>query len=162
MKYESNDLGSRFQGLILRKISVLRFGFVYYNEEMEKPIIHSKPVRLFFFWSGIIATFCYRVIVIVNNYSYAWAQAFWYMGTIGFIVYFAHRYQISERRAKLIRDYRLVGKVKNLKGLSEGERDALGYIFDTLRSSKEKWNSIFIFVSSFVALTIGFYLDFLK
>lgn len=129
---------------------------------MEKPKVHSNALRLFFFWSGIIATFCYRAIVIVNNYSHAWAQTFWYIGTIGFIIYFAHRYQISEKRAKLIKEYQLAPKVKKLEGLSQNEKDALEYIFNTLQSSKEKWNSIFIFVSSFVALILGFYLDFIK
>ncbi len=124
--------------------------------------MHSKWIRLFFFWSGIVATFCYRAIVVVNNYSHFWAQTFWYIGTIGFIIYFAHRYQISEIRAKLIKEHGLAQKVKDLKELSQGEKDALAYIFKTLQSSKEKWNSIFIFVSSFIALILGLYLDFFR
>ena len=129
---------------------------------MEKPKLSSKAVRLFFFWSGIIATFCYRAIVVVNNYSHIWAQTFWYIGTIGFIIYFAHRYQVSEKRARAIRDFGLYEKIKNVEGLNQDEKDVLKYIFDTLQSSKEKWNSIFIFASSFVALIIGFYLDFVR
>ncbi len=131
-------------------------------KEVEKPKVHGKTIRLFFFWSGILATFCYRAIVVVNNYSQAWAQTFWYIGTIGFIFYFAHRYEISQRRAKLITQHQLVQKVKNLDGLSNEEKDALDYIFHTLESSKEKWNYIFIFASSFAALILGFYLDFVK
>lgn len=127
---------------------------------MEKPKVHSKWLRLFFFWSGIVATFCYRAIVVVNNYSHFWAQTFWYIGTIGFIIYFAHRYQISEKRAKLIKDFKLAEKVKELKELTADEKDALSYIFNTLKSSKEKWNSIFIFASSAIALVLGVYLDF--
>lgn len=129
---------------------------------MEKPKLHSNWLRNFFFWSGIVATFCYRAIVIVNNYSHAWAQIFWYIGTIGFIIYFAHRYQISELRSKLINEYKLSEKIKSLSGLSTNEKDAMEYIFKTLQSSKEKWNSIFIFVASFVALILGFYLDFIR
>ena len=129
---------------------------------MEKPKVHSKGIRLFFFWSGIIATFCYRAIVVVSNYSHVWAQIFWYIGTIGFIIYFIHRYQISGKRAKLIKNYKLAQKVKDLKELSGEEKDALSYIFKTLQSSKEKWNSIFIFVSSFIALILGLYLDFFR
>ncbi len=129
---------------------------------MEKPKLHSNALRLFFFWSGIIATFAYRAIIVVNNYSHFWAQIFWYIGTIGFIIYFAHRYQISEIRAKLIKEHKLSEKIKNLSGLSKNEKDAMEYIFNTLQSSKEKWNSIFIFISSFVALILGFYLDFIR
>jgi len=129
---------------------------------MEKPKLHSNALRLLFFWSGIIATFCYRAIVVVNNYSKLWAQVFWYVGTVGFIVYFAHRYQISEKRAKLINEYNLDGKIKKLDGLTQEEKDAMEYIFNTLQSSKEKWNYIFIFVSSAIALVLGLYLDFIR
>lgn len=128
---------------------------------MEKPKLHSKTVRLFFFWAGIVATFCYRAIVVVNNFSQLWAQIFWYVGTIGFIFYFIHRYQISQKRAKLIKVYGLDKKIKNLEGLTTEEKDAIEYIFITLQSSKEKWNSIFIFASSFIALILGIYLDFI-
>ena len=129
---------------------------------MEKPTTHSKPVRLFFFWSGIIATFAYRVIVILNNFSKFWAQIAWYIGTVGFILYFAHRYQISEKRVRLIKAYKLQQKVKELKELNTDEKTIMGYVLSSLVSSKEKWNSIFLFVVSIIALVIGLYLDFLK
>lgn len=129
---------------------------------MDRPKLHSNSVRLFFFWMGIIATFCYRAIVVVNNYSKFWAQIFWYIGTIGFIFYFVHRYQISQNRAKLIKKYNLAEKIEGLRELSSDEKDAITYIFDTLQSSREKWNSIFIFVVSFIALILGFYLDFIR
>lgn len=129
---------------------------------MEKPKFHSKEIRLFFFWSGIIATFCYRAIVIINNYSHFWAQTFWYIGTIGFIIYFAHRYQVSEYRARLIKESGLYEKIRDIEGLDENQKAVVKYIFDSIHTSKEKWNSIFIFASSFVALVIGIYLDFIK
>ena len=129
---------------------------------MEKPKLHSNALRLFFFWAGILATFCYRAIVVVNNYSHLWAQIFWYVGTIGFIIYFIHRYQISEKRTKLIKDYKLDEKIKISSDFSPDEKDVMKYIFNTLQSSKEKWNYYFIFASSAAALVLGFYLDFIK
>jgi len=98
----------------------------------------------------------------VTNYSHFWTQLFWYIGTVGFIVYFIHRYEISETRAKLIRENNLEKKIKELQGLSEEEKSAIQYIFSTLQSSKEKWNYIFIFATSILALVMGFYLDFLR
>lgn len=127
---------------------------------MEKPQVSNKYLRIFYFWAGIVATFCYRAIVVVNNYSHFWAQTFWYIGTIGFIIYFIHRYKISEKRAKIIQEYQLENKIQDSKELSDKDKVALEYIFETLRSSKEKWNSIFIFVASFVGLILGIYLDF--
>lgn len=124
------------------------------------PKSHSKTVRLFYFWSGVIATFCYRAIIVITNYSPLWTRIFWYIGTIGFIIYFIHRYDISEKRAKLIRDLQLQQKMNSLEALSEEEKTAMTYILGTLQSSKEKWNYIFIFATSAIALILGIYLDF--
>ena len=130
--------------------------------EREKPHTHPKWLRLFYFWIGIIATFAYRIIVVLNNYSLAWSQIMWYVGTIGFIVYFWHRYQVSEKRVKLIQQDNLANKVAKLDGLNAAEKASMAYIFATLTSSKEKTNYIFIFVISTIALVWGIYLDFLR
>lgn len=119
-----------------------------------------KPLREFYFWSGIIATFCYRIIVVLNNYSSYWATFSWYVGTVGFMVYFAHRYSVSEKRYELIKKYHLLGKIKRSGDFNAKEKEASEYVLGTLLSTKEKWNSIFIFVASTIALIWGAYLDF--
>lgn len=129
---------------------------------MDKIKPSPKPVRIFYFWSGIIATFAYRIIVIINNYSKDWAQISWYVGTIGFVIYFLHRYQVSEKRADLIREYKLIEKAQKCQDLSGEDKEAISYILRTLLSTKEKWNYIFIFFMSVVAFIIGIYLDFIK
>lgn len=129
---------------------------------MEKPTTHSHAVREFFFWSGIVATIAYRIIVIVNNYSQFWAQICWYIGTICFIVYFIHRYQISEKRSKLIAQHNLTDKIAQVEGLSADDKETMAYIFKSLQSSKEKVNYQVIFIASGIALIIGLYLDFLR
>lgn len=127
---------------------------------MESLAPHPKPVRLLFFWIGILATFCYRAIIMVNHYSAVWVTVLWYIGTIGFILYFAHRYQISEKRARVIAQYQLDEKVKMMPNLTDDERSAMHYLLSSLESSKEKWNDIFIFVTSGLALVVGIILDF--
>jgi len=127
---------------------------------MPDPQPSSKFLRNFYFWSGIVATFAYRIIVIVTHYSSFWAQALWYLGTIGFIIYFLHRYQISEKRARLIREHQLIEKIKLTPNLSREEIASTEYILKTLLSTKEKWNYIFIFAMSALAIVIGLYLDF--
>lgn len=129
---------------------------------MEKPKLHSPLVRNIFFYTGIVATIAYRIIIILNHYTKAGAIAAWYIGTIGFVAYFYHRYQISEKRARLIKERSLEEKVNHLQGLNADERQVMTYIFHTLQSSKEKWNYICIFVFSAIALIIGIYLDFLQ
>jgi hypothetical protein len=129
---------------------------------MERPQYHSSFIRNVFFISGIVATFAYRVIVILNHYTKTGAIVSWYIGTIGFIIYFYHRFQISEKRARLIKERRLEEKVGNLQELNTDEKQVMKYIFQTLQSSKEKWNYICIFIFSAFALIIGIYLDFIQ
>ncbi len=121
---------------------------------------HSKFLRNFYFWSGIIATLAYRIIIVLNFYSNTWVKISWYVGTIGFIIYFIHRYQISDKRAKLITDNQLRKKIKQAKEINDQDSQALDYILRTLVSTKEKWNYIFIFVMSGLALITGIILDF--
>jgi hypothetical protein len=129
---------------------------------MEKTKAHSSALRLFYFWTGIVATLTYRAIIVLTNYSDLWVKVFWYIGTIGFVIYFAHRYQISEKRIKLISEKKLSEKINNLTGLDQADREAMQYIFGTLTTSKEKWNYIAIFVLSGLSLIIGIYIDVLK
>lgn len=126
---------------------------------MEEIKAHSASARLFYFWTGIVATLTYRAIIVLANYSDLWVKIFWYIGTIGFVIYFAHRYQISEKRAKLIKEKGLAEKINNLPELDQADREAMKYIFGTLTTSKEKWNYIAIFVLSGLSLIIGIYLD---
>lgn len=129
---------------------------------MEEPKPSPKPLRLFYFWSGIIATLAYRIIIVLNFYSTFWVKISWYAGTVGFIIYFIHRYDISSKRAKLIVQHKLREKMSNgeLDKLTSKDKKALGYILGTLVSTKEKWNYIVIFVLSGIALVLGFLFDF--
>ncbi len=127
---------------------------------MENLKAHSHATRLFYFWSGIIATLAYRIIIVLNAYDPVWVQVAWYIGTIGFVVYFIHRYDISEKRGRIIQERGLEEKVAAIKGLSKDDKAAMAYIFHTLQSSKEKWNYIFIFALSALALIAGVVMDF--
>lgn len=99
--------------------------------------------------------------MILNHYSAVWVSIFWYIGTIGFILYFAHRFSVSEKRTRLITDFHLDKKVKTMPDLTNDERAAMHYVFSSLESSKEKWNYVFIFVTSGIALVVGILLDFM-
>ena len=126
---------------------------------MSIPQSHRPAVRLFFFWSGIVATFAYRIIIIFSEANPFLLKLSWYIGTIGFIIYFAHRYQIAQRRTKVIKDYHLAEKVPQLNELNTEERAGMEYIFKTLGSTRERWNYIFIFIMSAIALLAGVLID---
>ncbi len=127
---------------------------------MESIKAHAQSVRLFYFWAGIIATFAYRVIIVLNFYSPVWVQIAWYIGTVGFSVYFWHRYDIQKKRAQMVVDYQLSDVIATASFDSPEQQAALEYIVKTTATSKSKWNSMFIFVLSVLALIVGVVLDF--
>jgi len=130
-----------------------------YNIIMEKTYhSSSKFYRNLVFSVGILATFSYRIIIVLNNYSSFLVSVFWYIGTIGFIWYFAHRYRVDNRYTKIIHERDLTNKLCQQK-LDKGDCEALSYILSSLESSKVKWNSIAIFVLSGLALAYAIYTD---
>ena len=62
------------------------------------PKLSNKLYRNWIFIVGVLATVAYRIIVVLNHYSPALVQIAWYIGTIGFVWYFAHRFKIENRR----------------------------------------------------------------
>lgn len=127
---------------------------------MKKEVVMSYPgfLKMFFFWAGLIATFAYRIIIVLNFYSPYWVKVFWYIGTIGFIFYFGYRFDIQRRESDLIRDHDLLKVVKN-SGIRGKKKKVLEYVVENGLKSKAKWNSLFIFGLSIVALLVGIFLD---
>lgn len=121
--------------------------------------ISNKNYRLLIFWVGIAATFAYRVIVVLNHYSAFWVEVAWYIGTTGFIWYFAHRFRVENNREKIIAERKLIYKIHRQKNLSEEDREALKYVLKSLRSSKAKWNYVAIFFFSAIALLYALIMD---
>jgi hypothetical protein len=128
---------------------------------MTIPTLHRPATRAFFFWTGIVATVAYRAIIFFTGSNNFVLRLIWYVGTIGFIVYFVHRYDIAKRRTRVIKELGLAEKVPQLKELSEADRAGLEYLFATLQSSREKWNYYVIFASSIIALLAGLWMDIL-
>ena len=115
--------------------------------------------RLFFFVVGIIATFAYRAIVVLNGYGEMWVDIAWYVGTVGFILYFGHRSYVQKKRAKLVKDNHLIGVVKDIPKINSNQRAALDYLVRSSATSKSRLNSAFIFWLSIIALVVGIIID---
>ena len=124
-------------------------------------IIEPSPkyIRWFFFWAGLIATIAYRIVIVLNLYSPFLVKVSWYIGTIGFILYFGHRYDVAKKRANLVEDYDLVKTVDSIKDIDPQKKMALHYLIQTSLTSKSRYNSALIFILSVFALAIGIYLD---
>ncbi|MBU4374964.1 hypothetical protein KKH38_00445 [Patescibacteria group bacterium] len=121
----------------------------------------NKYYRWLIFFIGIITTLAYRIIIILNYYSSLLVAISWYIGTIGFIWYFAHRYRVQNHYANLIADKKLPEKICENK-LTKDDCDALLYILRSISSSKAKWNSIAIFILSAAALAYAVAVDVIK
>ena len=129
---------------------------------MVKDVVKANTgfKRMFFFVSGIIATLAYRGIVVLNQYSKLLVNIAWYIGTIGFILYFGHRAHVQRKRADLVRENKLVKVIADLKRVNTEQRKALNYLVRSAVTSKASWNSLFIFWLSVLALVVGIVMDF--
>src|SRR5687767_7915506 len=90
---------------------LLQFGIITKSKNnMQKHSvskrIHSGPIllRYFFFVAGVAATIAYRITPFLTPIQ---VKIAWYVGTIGFILYFWHRAHIEAKRANLVKDYNL-------------------------------------------------------
>lgn len=125
--------------------------------EIIKP--SSKLLRLFFFWAGIIATIAYRIIIVLNLYNPSWVKIAWYIGTVGFVLYFGHRFNIARKRARLIKEYNLVETIDKADCIDPQKKQILHYLAKTTVTSKSRWNAAAIFFLSIAALLVGIFLD---
>lgn len=126
---------------------------------MNIPTLHRPATRIVFFWIGIVSTILYRLIIFFTTANPVLLRSIWYVGTVGFIIYFLHRYDIAKRRGRVIQELKLSEKIPQLKELSDEDRAGMEYLFSTLQSSHEKWNYYVIFASSILALIAGVWMD---
>jgi len=118
-----------------------------------------KPIRLMYFWTGLIATFAYRVIIVLNFYDPVWVKIAWYVGTIGFMIYFWSRYRAVRKFQSLIDTHKLIEAAQKSDDFSSEQTEALAHILNSLHETKAQINYIAIFILSFLALFAGIYLD---
>ena len=118
--------------------------------------MNEKKVKVFFI-IGIIATIAYRIIIFTDE---ALTQILWYIGTVGFILYFWHRAEVQKKRSDMVRDNSLITVVDNIKRIDVKKKQALMYLVRTARTSKARWNSLVIFWLSVLALVAGLIYDF--
>ncbi|MFH1766692.1 MAG: hypothetical protein ABH826_01210 [Patescibacteria group bacterium] len=120
----------------------------------------TKSVQLIYFWLGLIATFAYRIIIVLNFVEPIWVKVAWYVGTIGFIFYFWSRYRAVNQYKTLIKEQHLISAVKK-SGLSANQKKALSFIVETLDQTTAQIIYIAVFILSAIALAAGIILDFL-
>lgn len=113
----------------------------------------------FYFWVGLVSAILLRLIIIADYYNGVMAKALFYLGVLGYLVFFAHRYHIATRRVGVLRNLELLAKVEEKRPLSDQDYEGLEYIMWSLSVSKERLNYLVIFAFSILAIAGSLVLD---
>jgi uncharacterized membrane protein len=116
----------------------------------------------FFLFTGLIATIAVRVVNIAMDFSPFWAKVAWYIGILGFLVYFLYKYRQHRATRRVLVKSDIIQKLEKDSPLSLEESKFLSSILCGLRSRKDSTNYFFIFFTSALALLLGIYQDFLR
>lgn len=114
----------------------------------------------FFFFLGLLSAFLFRALIFFNHYAPKWSRPAWYVGVVGYLLFFGYRYYISHKRRVSITQNRLMEKVR-ASDLASDDKDEIVYLFQSILKSKEMFNYIFIFSVSLVAIVMDILLMFL-
>lgn len=123
---------------------------------MTKHTPHTLPPTVInlFFIIGILSALAFRLLIVFTHLKPEWFRPTWYLGIIGYILFFAYRYNISQKRKKTIEEYDLIAKLENGYTLSAAERQAVSYLLASIKQSRENLNYLFIFALSIIAVLL--------
>jgi len=104
-----------------------------------------------FFLTGLMSSICFRILPVANHLWPGSFRPIWYVGVIGYCLFFLYRYRITLKRRRTIIGMDLLAKLK-ADSLGTDDREAIRYILSSLTVSKEGLNYLIIFVLSIVAI----------
>jgi hypothetical protein len=121
---------------------------------MGKNSIHIVPKYIIysFFVLGLISAIAFRAIIVIQRLEPVWIRPVWYIGTIGYFLFFLYRYFITQKRKRAIEEYQLIEKVKANACLTEKDREVVLYLLTSVRYSLEDINYAIIFLLSVLAI----------
>lgn len=119
-----------------------------------KPSPHTLPpvVINLFFVIGLMSALSFRALMAIQDLQPAMFRPVWYLGIIGYILFFGFRYSITEKRKKAISAFNLIEKLESGGELTQNDRQAVTYILSSLQKSRENLNYLFIFATSAIAI----------
>ncbi len=131
------------------------------NCSLKKHCNDSKASWIFFL-IGLIATIAMRVIEPLNLLEPLYGKIAWYIGVLGFFVFFVYKYLGDKRRERMITEQGLLSKVSHKEELSKEDYLSLNEILCSLTSKKDRINFIFIAVLSILSLLVVFIIDLIR
>jgi len=96
------------------------------------------------------------------DYNIIYSKIAWYVGVVGFFIFFLYKFRVDSARARFISSRDLMNKIRDNKGLEEEDFRLVSEILCGLSSNKDRINYIFIFGSSVMALLFAIYIDFFR
>jgi len=124
------------------------------NKDNTKPMLASGLKIYAAFGLGLATAIAFRALIIIDHLQPALVRPVWYFAVVGNFVFFFHRFRISQKRKKVVADYRLREKIRRSEELTPADREALGYLLNSIKKSPENINYLIIFVFSLVAIAI--------
>jgi hypothetical protein len=120
---------------------------------------HTLPpiVVYLFFALGIISATAFRAIIFFQRFEPQWVRPVWYIGTIGYMLFFLYRFYIAEKRKKTIERFQLVEKVRANACLTDEDREVVIYLLSSIKRSPENINYFVIFIFSVIAVAIDIF-----
>ncbi len=117
----------------------------------QKPETVPKYITYLFFSIGFFSAIAFRAIIVLQHVGPALVRPVWYIGSLGYLVFFLYRFRITKKRKKAVRDFGLLEKVRN-KTLLDEDREVLLYLISSIEISREDMNYALIFFLSIVAI----------
>lgn len=124
------------------------------------PHVMPRPVIIGAMILGLLAAVSFRVLTIAEALNPALVRPIWYFAVLAYIVFFAYRFFITEKRKRVIIANGLLEKVKQGEELSPDDRELLSYVLSSVVRSKEHINYLFIVAVSIIVVVIDILLMF--
>lgn len=121
---------------------------------MEQSKIHIVPkyIMYSFFTLGLLSAIAFRSIIIFQGIEPSWVRPVWYIGTVGYFLFFLYRYNISKKRKKAVEKFQLIEKLETNACLTEKDREVVLYLLSSIKLSLEDINYAIIFLLSVLAV----------
>ena len=125
----------------------------------DKVHIVPKYVIYVFFTLGLISAVAFRAIIVFQHLEPAWVRPVWYIGTVGYFLFFLYRYGITKKRKKAVEEFKLIEKVQANACLTEADREVVLYLLSSIKLSREDINYAIIFLLSVIAVVADLFLS---
>ena len=131
------------------------------SKKTKKPHTVPKYVTYLFFSIGLFSSIAFRAIIVLQHLEPNWVRPVWYIGSVGYLMFFLYRFKITKKRKKAISDFSLLEKVEN-NTLLEEDRKVLLYLLSSIEVSREDLNYALIFFLSVAAISTDILLSAMK